>query len=146
MFPAKTIKEAEKFMVEQPQVECPVFHKFSPGLYIRELHIPVGTIALGHYQRFENLCFMVKGKLLFHNDDGTNTVMEAPHVFTAPPGRKLAYAMEDVIFTNVHVNPDDERDIDVLEERLLDKSVALPLKVPTVQEIEGVLCQQSQPQ
>lgn len=127
MFPAKSVIEAEKFMVEQPQVDCPVFHKFSPGLYIRELHMPKDSIVLGHYQRFEQLCFLTKGTLIFHNEDGSNTEMSAPQVFTAPAGRKLAFVVEDAIFTNVHVNPDNETDIDKLEERYLDKSIALPI-------------------
>ena len=139
MFPAKTLLEVEKFMVEQEQVWCPVFHKFSPGLYIRELHMPVDTIVLGHYHRFPNLCFFERGKLAFHNEDGTNTIMEAPQVFTAPPGRKLAYVMEEAVFTNVLLNPDNEQDVNKLEDIFFDKSVALPSSYGCFTEIEEAI-------
>jgi hypothetical protein len=46
-------------------------------------------------------------------------------IFTAPPGRKVGYAPEDdVVFWNVFSNPDDERDLAVLEDRFIDKSAA----------------------
>ena len=34
------LEELEREMLEFPQVDCPVFHHFGPGVCIRERHMP----------------------------------------------------------------------------------------------------------
>jgi len=110
---------AEK-MLEYPQVKSPVIHRFAPGLYIREVSLPAGAFVIGHEHKTEHFNVMLKGHLIMVNKDGSSTEIKAGYSYTAPPGRKIVYIIEDTVWLNVF--PADETDIDVLEDRLLNKS------------------------
>lgn len=116
------VDRAEAAMLRLPQVECPVVHHFGPGIYIREVTIPAGTLAIGHAQRFEQLNVMLKGRIAVPDGAGALRELVAPLIFVGPPGRKAGFALEDVVWLNVYAT--DERDIDVLEATYLDKSAA----------------------
>jgi hypothetical protein len=117
--PAK-IEQVESHLLDLPQVECPVVHHFGPGIYIREVTLPAGTLAIGHAQRFEHLNIMLTGAVAMVGDDGQTKVLRAPMIFVGKPGRKLGYVLETCIWQNVYAT--DERDIDKLESMFLDKS------------------------
>ena len=111
----------EDHMLSLPQVECPVVHHFGPGIYIREVHLPAGTLAVGHAQKFEHLNIMLQGAVAMVGDDGKLKVMRAPLIFTGQPGRKFGYVLEDTIWQNIYAT--EETDIGTLEETYLDKSI-----------------------
>ena len=117
---AAAIQSAELEMLKHDQAPCPVYHHFSPGLYIRELNMAAGTLAIGHCQKTEHLNIFLKGKVSVYNDDGTTSLLEAPMIFTGKPGRKCGLVQEDVVWLNVY--PTDETDIEKLEAMFLDKS------------------------
>lgn len=116
------LEKLESHMLDLPQVECPVVHHFGPGIYIREVTLPAGTFAVGHAQRHEHLNIMLTGSVAVLGDDGEVKVLKAPLIFTGQPGRKVGVILETCIWQNVYPNPDDERDVDALEARWLDKS------------------------
>lgn len=121
MNPAE-LEQLESHMLDLPQVECPVVHHFGPGVYIREVTLPAGTFAVGHAQRHEHLNIMLAGSVAVLGDDGEVKVLRAPLIFTGQPGRKVGVILETCIWQNVYPNPDNERDVDVLEAKWLDKS------------------------
>ena len=47
------IDDLEKKMLSQEQVECPVFHHFGPGVYMREAMFPAGSIGIGHKHKHD---------------------------------------------------------------------------------------------
>ena len=114
----------EKMMTMQ-QADTPVIHRFSPGLYIREIHIPAGVFSIGHLQRTEHFNVMLKGRVIIINKDGTTTDFIAPQSYTAKPGRKVGYIVDDMVWQNIYAT--DETDIDKLEEMFLDKNEAVRL-------------------
>jgi hypothetical protein len=107
---------------EMEQSDCPVFHYFGEGIYIREVRMPAGTVAVGHIQKHEQMNVFVQGKVLTFNPDSTTTVLEAPMTFVGQPGRKVGVMLEDVIWQNIYPNPDNCRDIEELEDRWLDQT------------------------
>ena len=117
---AKTVEAMEQYYLKQDQVECSVIHRFGPGIYIREVHIPAGTFAIGHYQKFEHVNIMLKGRVTMLNEDGTTSELQAPFLYIGKPGRKMGYIHEDVVWQNIYAT--DERDIEKLEAFYLDKS------------------------
>lgn len=121
MAPAE-LEKLEEQMLRLPQVECPVAHHFGPGIYIREVTIPAGAFAVGHRQRFEHLNIMLSGSVAVLDDEGEVKVLNAPMIFTGQPGRKVGVVLETCTWQNVYPNPDNERDIDTLESKWLDKS------------------------
>lgn len=117
---ALPIEDIEGAMLELPQVACPVAHHFGPGVYMREVSMTAGTLAVGHRQKHEHLNVMIKGRVLMFNDDGSTTELAAPLTFTGKPGRKVGLILEDMVWLNIYST--DERNIDALEATFLDKS------------------------
>jgi hypothetical protein len=119
-----SVKEAvdrlEIALLKEEQVDCPVYHHFSPGLYVREVNVPAGVLAIGHYQKTEHLNIFLKGKVSILQDDGSMQTLIAPMLFTSKPGRKCGYIHEDMVWLNVY--PTDETNVEKLEDTYLDKS------------------------
>lgn len=114
------VAQLEAEMLEFPQANCPVVHRFADGLYIREVTIPAGVFAIGHHQRHRHLCVMVKGSVIMVGPDGDKKRFDAPLTYVCEPGRKVGYVVEEMTWLNVYATT--EQDIDTLEAMLLEKS------------------------
>lgn len=114
------IERVERAMLQLPQVECPVVHRFGPGLYIREVFIPSGTFSVGHYQKQEHMNILLKGRVTMLNDDGSTIERVAPFIYVGKPGRKIGYIHEDMVWQNIYATT--ETDVEKLEAILLIKS------------------------
>jgi hypothetical protein len=117
----KSFADAEKAMLALPQVDCPIVSYFAPGIYVREMHVPSGTFLLGHHHKESHICMLLSGKIEVF-DGGKTTILEAPAIFNGSPGRKIGFAIEDVIFSNIHANPTNETDLDKLADLFVVKS------------------------
>lgn len=95
------VDAAERAMLTLPQAPCPVIHHFSPGLCIREVHMPANTFAVGHAQKFEHLNVVLKGAVAMLIE-GRIEVVRAPAIFVGKPGRKVGYVLEDTVWQNVY--------------------------------------------
>lgn len=120
--PVDLTDQVEAKLLELPQVDCPVLHHFGPGVYIREVRMPAGSLILGHRHRNAHTNILVQGRLKFLNEGGEVVELVAPAVLTSNPGRKLAYIIEDTVWQNVYAT--EEKDVEKLEAALLDKSDA----------------------
>lgn len=118
----KAVQEFITLAKKCPQVDCPVYHHFSPGIYIRELNVPSNTVLAGYKQKTEHLNIFLQGAVLIIGNDGHLTEMKAPMIFTSPPGRKIGYVKEFMVWLNVYNTT--ETDIETLENTYLDKSDA----------------------
>jgi quercetin dioxygenase-like cupin family protein len=114
------IQAFEHDFLQLEQVDCPVTHRFGPGVYIREVSLPAGACIIGHYHKHPHMSVMLKGKMSLINDDGTFTDMQAPLTLFCPPGRKIAMIHEDVVWQNIYST--DETDVETLEIALFTKS------------------------
>lgn len=117
---AARISTIEAEFLKHPQADCPVVHRFGPGIYIRELSMPAGVMAIGHRQKCAHLNVFIKGRVIVVNEDGSKIELVAPMTFVGQPGRKVGYVQEDVIWQNVYAT--DETDIEKLEAMFLEKS------------------------
>lgn len=129
-----SVPALEAKMLTLPQVECPVVHHFGPGIYIREVTIPAGTLAIGHHQRFEHLNILLKGAVSMIGEDGQIKILRAPLLFIGQPGRKFGYALEDTVWQNVYAT--EERDIETLEATFIDKSETWKAYAEAAEQIE----------
>jgi hypothetical protein len=110
----------ESIMLDMPQVPCPVTHSFGPGICIREVTMPAGTMAIGHHQNFEHMNNFIKGKVLMLLEDGSTKEISAPMTFIGQPGRKIGYIIEDMVWQNIYAT--DETDVEKIESIYLTKS------------------------
>jgi hypothetical protein len=115
------IDEMTHLVMSLPQADCPVAHYFGPGVYIRQVTFPAGIFAIGHKQRFEQMNIFVAGRVAMLQPDGSVKELKAPMIFNGSPGQKMGIILETVTWLNAYPNPDNCRDIDVLENRFLDK-------------------------
>jgi hypothetical protein len=113
------LEEAERLMLQNPQMDLPVVHLFGPGFCIRELHIPAGTFLIGHAHKKPLANMLVKGLIRVCSENRWAT-LEAPFFFVGSPGRKAAVALTDTIWQNILVT--DETDPAKIEELFVDHS------------------------
>lgn len=118
------IERLEELMLAQPHLELPVQHQFAPGIYMRVLTVPPGCVVIGHEHRRPCLNILMKGRISLMID-GEIRQLRAPASFVSEAGvRKVAYVHEEMVWANIHPNPDDERDPAILEERHIVRSAA----------------------
>lgn len=103
--------EAEMFKHEQ--IDIPVRHYFSPGVYAREITIPKGATVTGKIHKFAQLNILSKGDISVLTEDGIRRV-QAPFTVVSPPGTKrIAFAHEECVWTTIHAT--DETDPEKIE-------------------------------
>src|SRR5882724_9966476 len=120
--------EAAMLTAADQQLEQPAFelsHEFSDGIYMRSLKMPAGTLAIGHQHRTKHFNLLLAGTVTITGSDGTALTRSAPCAFESNAGcRKIAFAHTEVILASVHPNPDNCRNVSVLENRFVTKSKA----------------------
>ena len=100
----------------------PQTHSFAEGIYIREIFIPKGTFVIGKIHKLHHSFFLIQGKLRMFSENGVKD-LEAPIYGVAESGTKrVAYAFEDCKFINVFPNPNNIKEIDVLEDIYVSSS------------------------
>jgi hypothetical protein len=118
-----TFPEKVDALVDQmrrlPQTECPLKHHFAPGLYLREIFMPAGTVVVGRVHKTEHFNILVQGACVIVHDDGQREELRAPKVFVSKAGvQKVLYILEDMIWMTTH--PTDETDLEKIEPLLVD--------------------------
>ena len=138
------IEDIEKQMLKCEQVICPVEHIFGDNIYIRQVTMPAGIIAVGHEQKYDQMNIMIKGKVAILIG-GEVKVLEAPLTYQGKAGRKIGYVIEETIWQNVYST--SETNIEKLEETYLNKSEAF-IEHETLNnlKLKGESCQQLQQQ
>jgi len=98
------------------QTACKLTHHFEQGLYIREIHIPAGTLLIGRIHRHGHVCQLLEGSVVLIHQEGKKEGFHAPsQIITLPGYQMVVHAVTDCIARTVHPNPTEERDIDILE-------------------------------
>ena len=109
-------------LAAMPQTEMPVTHHFSRGVYCRELFIPRHTVLTGRIHKHSQINVLLQGDISVLTEGGIKR-MQAPAVFSSPPGTKRAgYAHEDTIWLTICGT--DNTDPDTLEDELTTRTYA----------------------
>lgn len=117
-----SMAQIEDFILNAPQVEIPVDHKFCDGMYYREITVPANTFIVGHKHTHSCFNILSKGSMLIkENIEDEGRLITAPCTFITDPGvQKMAQTIDECVYSNVFRT--DETDIDKLEEILIEKS------------------------
>lgn len=130
-----------------PLVELEVTHHFAPGIYVREMFLPKGTVAVGKVHKTSHMTVISKGRLALC-DENSMRILEAGAHFTSEAGTKRAvYVHEDSILSTIH--PTDEKDPKTLERLLVVETLEQYetfLESLNLQRITPCLSEQSQGQ
>lgn len=110
---------AEARMRMHEQAECPVTHFFTPGLYIRHIFMPAGTLVASKLHKTCHPYFVLRGRCTVRIGDRWEEI-EAGHMGITHPGtHRLLYIYEDTVWVTIHANPDNLADLKVLEEMII---------------------------
>jgi hypothetical protein len=112
----QAITDAEKLIMSVPQVECPVKHHFSNGVYAREIFMPKDTVVTGKIHKTEHLCIL-NGDIEIADGNKVKRYT-GYHVFNSLPGiKRILIVHEDTWFTTIHVT--NETDLEKLEAEMV---------------------------
>ncbi len=104
-----------------PASDCPVIHRFVPGLYIREIFMPEGTVVTSLIHNTFHPFVISAGVVHVKINDGRWERLEAPYTGITQPGtRRLLYIEEATVWTTFHpvdIVPEDG------SEKALEKAV-----------------------
>lgn len=116
------LEKFEEFLFSLDQLDVPTFHYFDDGIYIREIHAKADTVLIGHMHTRSCLNIMSKGKVLTIVNGEVAEFKANCTVRSGALTRKASIVVEDMVWSTIHANPDNETDIAKLEERHLIKS------------------------
>jgi len=85
----ESIQRLEDKLATYPQVEIPVIHRYSGGIYSREITIPAGVILTGKIYMDDHFDVMVYGDVTVSSDDGEKR-LNGFHIFPGAQGKKRA--------------------------------------------------------
>ena len=111
------IKNLANAMKQMPQVEAPVKHYFSKGVYAREIFMPKDMLVVGKIHKTRHLNIISQGKCLVVTPT-RQIKIEAPFTFESAEGeQKVVYMLSDVIWTTIHLT--ESTDLAVIEEECI---------------------------
>jgi len=106
-------------MKKLPQLDAPLKHHFSKGVYAREIFMPKGMLIVGKIHRTKHLNIVSQGKCIVVTPTRRMEI-EAPYTFESSEGeQKVVYMLSDVIWTTIHLT--NSTDLEVIEEECIAK-------------------------
>lgn len=141
--PLEIVDEIEVAMQGYKEVECPLVHRFTPSMYIREIFMPAGSLITSKLHRTEHPFTISKGAVSVLTIEGgyikDELLLEAPYTGITKPGtRRVLYIHEDTVWTTYHYNESNETDVSKIEERIIEPYVNPLLSGGEMKDIEGL--------
>ena len=94
-------------------------HTFADSIYVREMTIEQGEIIMGAIHKHLHVWFLLSGNVSVLSN-GELKEYQAPCTVLSGPGvKRIIYGNEESIFTNVHKNPTNTKDIKELEKQIV---------------------------
>lgn len=105
-----------------PKIDCPLNHSFGDQLYLREIFMPKDSKITSRIHKKRHPFFVMKGKVRVWVDGRGWQLIEAPYFgWTEPGTRRVLDVLEDTFWITCHANPDDTEDLEIIEERIIEK-------------------------
>lgn len=87
-----------------PQAATRLVHRFTPGLYIRELTVPAGVVVTTAIHKTEHPFVISKGEVSVYTEDAGWVRLAAPYTGITQAGtRRLAIVHQETTWTTFHV-------------------------------------------
>lgn len=113
------IRDLEAAIRDCPQIAVDMEHHFAEGTYTRTMKAPKGALIVGKMHRHSCTNIVSQGSILVWSEESARRV-DAPAIFTSPPGiKRVGLVLENVIWTTIHPNPDNEKNLDTLESAII---------------------------
>ena len=114
----QAIDQCEVAMAAMPRIECPVVHRFTPGLYIREILMPAGALISSKIHKTQHPYFITEGEVSVWSEGQVNR-LQAPYTGITMPGtRRLLFCHTAVRWITCHVT--DSKDVEEIERQIIE--------------------------
>jgi len=120
--PRIQIDAIEAKLFSLPQRELAVKHKFTPGLYCREIFMPAGTLLTSKIHRTEHPFVIAKGRVSVWTERDGVIELSSPHNGTTYPNtRRILYIHEDCVWITYH--PTTKTTVEEVEAEIIEPHV-----------------------
>ena len=104
--------------------DFPVKHIFTPGLYIRVLFLPAGSLLTSNIHATEHPFTISMGECTVWCPHNGTQLLRAPHTgITLPGTRRIIFCHTDVEWSTYHANPTDCQDHEKIMREILVQRV-----------------------
>ena len=101
-------------------IELPLVHRFTDGIYVREIFMPKGTLLTSKIHKTRHQFMVLKGEVSVLDEQGNEVRITAPHFGITEIGtRRVLFIHEDCIWATVHANPNTENEVEI-EARIIE--------------------------
>ena len=94
-------------------------HTFADGIYVREMFMSKGEVVIGAIHKHLHVWILLSGLIKVVTEDKVEEYKAPCTVLSRPGIKRVIYAIEDSIFTNIHKNPNNTQDIKQLEKEIV---------------------------
>jgi hypothetical protein len=97
------IDELEAAILSLPQLNCPLIHRFTKGMYIREIFMEAGSLITSKIHNTNHPFVISKGVVNVSIDNGDWIELSAPHTgITLQGTRRVLYIVFDCVWVTFH--------------------------------------------
>jgi hypothetical protein len=119
----QSISEIEAKMLSAPpehQVALETVHNFADNIYTRTVFMKAGSLITGKIHKLDHVVIIQQGSASVISEEFGAKIIKAPMVFVSRPVvKRMLFIHEDMVWTTVHQNPTNTRDLDELEKLLI---------------------------
>ncbi|CAB5222419.1 hypothetical protein UFOVP370_5 [uncultured Caudovirales phage] len=108
-------------MALMPQAELVTEHYFSPGMYMRKVFRPAGTLIVGKVHKEPHFFLCAMGEIVAWTENGMVTLLPGDVVESQPGTKRVTMAVTDSIGITIHRT--DKTDLDEIEADLLEPDI-----------------------
>ena len=135
----------EAMLAKGHLIDLPLQHRFTPGMYAREIFMPAGALLTSKQHQTEHVYVILTGKVEVFTEEAGTVLLEAPHVGVTKPGtRRVLRILEDCRWITFHPNPENLRSLDEIEQRLIQPRPSSVPGLPPVSERYQALLREQQ--
>lgn len=112
------VERLQEQMAAMPQAELVTEHQFSPGMYMRKLYRPAGTLIVGKVHKEPHFFLCAKGEIIAWTENGMKRLQAGDVVESKPGTKRVTLAVTDAIGITIHRT--DKTDLDEIEAELIE--------------------------
>jgi len=112
------IERLQSEMAVMPQAELVTEHQFSPGMYMRKLSRPAGTLIVGKIHKKPHFFLCAKGEIIAWTEGGMKHLKAGDIIESQPGTKRVTLAVTDAIGITIHRT--DLTDLDEIEAELIE--------------------------
>lgn len=118
--------QIEADILRLPPVQIDIRHIIAPGIITREMRAPAGAFITSKTHKTEHIFMLLQGSILVRTEADGVVRIDAPFTGKTFPGtRRVAYVIEDVIWSTIHAT-------NLTDPEELEKEIIVDYKNPLI--------------